>query len=57
MTGFLSAISFLPVHKLQREEEEEEEEVIKDRGHGRSVTSESPAQDPELTSDVITTER
>lgn len=55
MTGFLSAISFLPVHKLQREEEEEE--VIKDRGHGRSVTSESPAQDPELTSDVITTER
>lgn len=56
MTGFLSAISFLPVHKLQKEDEEEEE-VIKDRGHGRSVTSESPAQDPELTSDVITTER
>ncbi|XP_048059366.1 LOW QUALITY PROTEIN: A-kinase anchor protein 9 [Megalobrama amblycephala] len=41
----------------EEEEEEEEEEGIKDRGHGRSVTSESPAQDPELTSDVITTER
>lgn len=57
MTGFLSAISFLPVHKLQKKKEEEEKEVIKDKGHGRSVTSESPAQDPELTSDVIITER
>ncbi|XP_051727852.1 A-kinase anchor protein 9 isoform X8 [Ctenopharyngodon idella] len=41
----------------QKKEEEEEKEVIKDKGHGRSVTSESPAQDPELTSDVIITER
>ncbi|XP_067267418.1 A-kinase anchor protein 9 isoform X2 [Chanodichthys erythropterus] len=43
--------------QTEQKEEEEEEDVIKDRGHGRSVTSESPAQDPELTSDVITTER
>lgn len=54
MTGFLCAISFLPVRKLQKEEEEEEE-VIKGKGHGRSVTSQS--FDPELASDDIITER
>ncbi|XP_051727851.1 A-kinase anchor protein 9 isoform X7 [Ctenopharyngodon idella] len=43
--------------QTEQKEEEEEKEVIKDKGHGRSVTSESPAQDPELTSDVIITER
>ncbi|XP_016111576.1 A-kinase anchor protein 9-like [Sinocyclocheilus grahami] len=49
MTGFLSAISFLPVHKLQTREEEEEEET-KVRGQRRAV-------DPQLSSDVLTTER
>ncbi|XP_051520018.1 A-kinase anchor protein 9 isoform X3 [Myxocyprinus asiaticus] len=36
---------------------EEDEEVMKGRGHETTVTSQSPAQDPELSSDVITTER
>ncbi|XP_067282525.1 A-kinase anchor protein 9 isoform X2 [Pseudorasbora parva] len=49
--------------KKEEEEEEEgkkkeeEEEVIKVKGHGGSVTSQSPAQDPELASDDIITER
>ncbi len=51
MTGFLSAVSFLPVYKLQTREEEEEEEETKGRGQGRAVTS-----DPELSSDAVVTE-
>lgn len=53
MTGFLSAVSFLPVHKLQQREEEAEV-----RGHGRVVTSSQlSGAEPELSSDDIITER
>ncbi|XP_051526692.1 A-kinase anchor protein 9-like isoform X2 [Myxocyprinus asiaticus] len=41
----------------QTEQKRKEEEVMKGRGHETTVTSQSPAQDPELSSDVITTER
>lgn len=51
MTGFLSALSLLPVHKLQKTDEEK----TKSRDDEEPVTSQQPTQ--ELSSDVIITER